>query len=468
MNTSIGFDSGKQLTLRTLVYSPLSIFLAIILTLASVLSNPLLPVVLVVVFIFGILAFQNPLNLLMALVAYISIFASSGWGGRFTHLSVFVSYPVVVGLLFLSYARTWTFAKPESQPQSLVGMLFGIYILYSLLSFMIGVVAGHSLRFAGKEFMFILFYTAAPIAALAIYSRQDILRFLRVFLVISLITAFGYITLTLKSANLAEIFLQRVVTQQPHIALFSIPIAIAFWLYNAQFGDKILGLVTFPTVLIMVIISQTRALWMAIFAGILLSIFFSSFKSKVTPAVIYRAIFIMLAVMISLVVVILILDRLMLGSTLVTMATRIESIKAGTTDQSLAMRFEEIHRALGGWETRFLLGTGLGSVINRVATFDTYDIVDNGYMQIFWKQGLIGLALFLAPFIVSVYHGIAVIIKGIRLESKMIAAALICGVLGLMIVGLTNTSFIMYRFTILWGMFLVMLEKNFQFEVFGD
>lgn len=451
-------------TFRSLIFSPVSVLLILILVLLAALTNPFVIISVFIIIPVFVIAVKSPLNILIMIVAYISLLASSGWGGRYEFLKIYVSYPIVISLLVLAYFRTLNFQSRTGITQSKTSTLLGIYVIYSLISFVYGILAGNSLNFAGKELMFITFYWSSTITVYAINTKEDIMVFLKSFVIISFLTALGYVTLTLNSANLAEIFLQRIVTQQPHIALFAIPILLSYWLFKASMQDRLVALVFFPTVLIMVIISQQRALWVAIVVVIFSSIFFSYFKSKVNLAVLIRAPVTMLIIICGLILVITILDKLMLGSTLITVATRIESIREAQYDSSLAMRFEEVGRALFDWDSRLLLGTGLGSAINRVAIFQTYDIVDNGFAHIFWKQGLIGITLFLAPFLLSIYYGLVVIIKGSKSESKMVAAALVSGLFGLLIVGITNTSFIMYRFTILWAIFIVILEKNYSFE----
>jgi len=451
-------------TFRTLFVSPLSVLLFFSLIIASLSSNPFLIIAILLLIPLAWIVANNPVNLLLATVAYISVLESSGWGSKYDFLTIYVSYPVVIAFLVFTYFRSRIAVRSEKLPASVISRMLSGYIFFSLVSFAVGVLNGHSLKFAVKELMFIGFYSGAAIATLSLKRRQDLFTFLKGFVIIAFLTAVGFVILALKSVTVAEIFLQRIVTQQPHIAIFAIPLLVSFWLLKPGWLQRVSILVFFPTILMMVIISQQRALWVAIVGVIFLTLFFNFLKEGIDLAGILRAIFTMLGIIVGLGVVIIILDQIMLGSTLVTMATRIESIQNAQYDTSLAMRFEEIGRALQGWDTRLLFGTGLGSAINRVAAFETFDVVDNGYAYIFWKQGLIGLVLFLMPYCISIYFGLGVILKGRGIENKMVVSSVLAGIIGLMVVGLTNTSFILYRFTILWGIFLVIIEKFYRFE----
>jgi hypothetical protein len=119
----------------------------------------------------------------------------------------------------------------------------------------------------------------------------------------------------------------------------------------------------------------------------------------------------------------------------------------------------EVHRALLQWRGNIFLGTGLGSTINPVTTAHmSIDLVDNSYVVILWKLGLIGFLAYLLILLQSFRLGIEVFKKSPSSEEKGIVAAILSGWIGLLLVALTNSCIIFYRYNLIWASSLATLQ----------
>ena len=137
-------------------------------------------------------------------------------------------------------------------------------------------------------------------------------------------------------------------------------------------------------------------------------------------------------------------------------------------DVSMNMRMLGIRRVMNQWQDSWiniLFGTGLGAAKKRIAYNDTYPfIVDNSYVFLLWKMGIVGLLSYLSLFFLFFKKGLYVFFHTTKVESKQLSSALMAGVAGLLVVGLSNTCLLLYRFIIIWALAIATIELLYRQE----
>jgi len=212
----------------------------------------------------------------------------------------------------------------------------------------------------------------------------------------------------------------------------------------------------------MVFLSQQRALWVGTIFSIFIVGGLAFLKEEISVAKMLRFILITLTILTGVVLLILLLDKYLAGSVLLTAFSRIQSLLAISIDKSANIRIAEIMRTLQHWQTHFVdifIGTGLGDTRESVDFSRTVThFVDNTYVFILWKMGLVGLATFLIMNILLLKRGYYIFTKSTVEKYKQLTAGLLAGWSGLLVVALTNTCLVLYRFAIVWALVFATLE----------
>jgi hypothetical protein len=104
------------------------------------------------------------------------------------------------------------------------------------------------------------------------------------------------------------------------------------------------------------------------------------------------------------------------------------------------------------------VGTGLGSTIHRVATHMSYDILDNSFAFLLWKAGLLGLLSYITIIVLFYQRGLVVFRRLDDVETQRIVASSLSGFSGLMLIALTNSSLMQYRFVLIWAILFASVE----------
>ena len=123
----------------------------------------------------------------------------------------------------------------------------------------------------------------------------------------------------------------------------------------------------------------------------------------------------------------------------------------------------EIKHALLQWKDNILFGTGLGAKIELVTLIHiSPQLIDNSYVFILWKTGLVGFTLFILILFNFIKKGIKLFLKLNQTNEQWIVAAITSGFIGLMFIGLTNTCLVHYRFIILWALAFAYIETMYK------
>jgi hypothetical protein len=265
---------------------------------------------------------------------------------------------------------------------------------------------------------------------------------------------------SIAESGLGGVLIKRIATQHPHVSLFSIPFFISEILFKKHSKKtKVIYLACILLNFLMVFLSQQRALWIGIILTILLLFFFNSIKIKFNFNQIFRFVLLVFLLSAALVIVGLAIDKVFMKSSLLTFAIRINTLLNIATDESFKIRMAESGRALAQWKNNIFLGTGLGSTFNPITlNHVSNNLVDNSYVVLLWKMGLIGLTIYLTVILLFFKHGLYVFKHSININIKSIISVMLSGYCGLLFVALTNSCLVLYRYNIVWAIAIATVE----------
>jgi len=398
---------------------------------------------------------------LFMLSFYIIVFPAYGWGKNYPFLRVFVSYPAVTAIILLAVLFWFAMIALKCEVKihlTAQDVAILIFLFVIVLSLFIGFVNGHQSKHILKEFFFLSFYGVYLLVVKGAMGTNWVKQFWSLLVIATLVVSLTYILLTLSEIGASKLFITRVTTQQPHVAQLVVPYLVSFFLFPSSQGKKVVAFILLIPILSMVFLCQQRSLWIGVPFSIALLWIFSVCRRRISLRAVLKALMAAILIFIVVISILLILDKLFTGSTVATLAVRIDSMTRLAEDESALLRMAEISRALEQWKRNILLGTGLGSTIHRVAVRMTYDVVDNSYIFILWKTGLIGFFSYAAIIVLFFQRGLNVFKRTDDLEIQRIVASSLSGFAGLMLIALTNTCLMLYRFTLIWAILFASLE----------
>ncbi|MCD6117545.1 O-antigen ligase family protein [bacterium] len=344
--------------------------------------------------------------------------------------------------------------------------LFIIFFIWVVVAALLGLKNGGKQVYIISELYFFGFYLMYFIISRSFKSINSIKQIIAVLIMISVIVSFEYIYIAVRESGLSGgLLLKRVSTQQPHIAQITIPFLMSYYFFKKQKKVVLLVSIFLIPLFLMVFFSQQRGLWVGILISLIILWFLSFVEHGVTvhnlmKFVLYLFIAISLAAFILVVI-----DKLFMGSSLLTLITRANTLLDLSKDVSLSIRLAEINHALVQWRENIFLGTGLGSWISPVIlSHMPENHIDNSYIFILWKTGVVGLFIFISIYAVFFKKAFYLFHTSLNSDVRQIAGAIIAAFSGLLIVALSNTCIIYYRFNVLWAVLIGLVEVMYRQE----
>ena len=92
------------------------------------------------------------------------------------------------------------------------------------------------------------------------------------------------------------------------------------------------------------------------------------------------------------------------------------------------------------------------------------DNVDNSFIVILWKMGLVGLGLYILILFHFFHRGLYLFKHSKDISTQRFIAALLSGFAGLIFIALTNSCLAFYRFNIIWALSFASIEIYYQIE----
>jgi O-antigen ligase len=127
-------------------------------------------------------------------------------------------------------------------------------------------------------------------------------------------------------------------------------------------------------------------------------------------------------------------------------------------DISWQIRWSEIQRVLENFNDSWLFGQGFGTFTISRSRFEMQLTVDNSYAYLLWKSGIMGLLSFLYMYFVFLRRGVATLKKRVSPQDKVFIITALVNAIGLMLVGMTNSSIAHYRLILVWASLFACIE----------
>jgi len=447
------------------------VFEIVILGLAAYFQKPLY----ILVFLgFLFLSFWSLFSIkrtLFIFLTYLVLFPNQPSFEKYPYLLAPVSLQLLaVFLLILTfYLITDKMSSDTPSYMSLSGLdkLFIIFFTWVIVAALFGLKNGGKQAYIILELYFFGFYLMYFIISRSVESLNSIKHLIAALIIISVIVSCEYIYIAIRESGISGgLLLKRVSTQQPHIAQITIPFLMSYYFFKKQKKVVLLVSILLIPLFLMVFFSQQRALWVGILISLIILWFLSFVEQGVTIHNLMKFILYLIAAISFVVIILVVVDKMLMGSSLLTLITRANTLLDLSNDASLSIRLAEINHALAQWRENIFLGTGLGSWISPVIlSHIPENHIDNSYVFILWKTGIAGLFIFISIWAVFFKKAFYLFNKSLNSDVRQIAGAIIAAFSGLLIVALTNTCIIYYRFNILWALLIGLVEVMYRREI---
>lgn len=445
---------------------PYATILAIILAiLISALEN--LKIIIIIVSAILLIAYTSfSLKKLFFIFAfYIITFEESGLSVYFPGIPItyrtFVAAPIF--LLLLGYwiiHINYSHFKVEWQTME---KAIATFLIFTFISTIYGLMNGYLLGNILEDCLPLLYFCSYFIVTSSLLG-ENYKKIYEFFLICSVLISLQFIYAI--SIFKGSFFLTRIVSQHIHMAQFAVPFLGTTLIYADNQKKRLLCLFLLPFIFAGVIISQQRALWLSIFLTtltLLIMLIYHYRKQILTN--INRVIYIVGGIIIVCILSILLIGRIAQTNVLFTMLVRSSvflSPKFLLYDESAVIRINELKETIEENKNNLLLGSGLGAV--RITRWrDTKQLtVDNSYIYLLWKMGILGLSSFLFIYLIFFKHAFLLLSKPLTADEKIILISTILNFAGMFIIALTNASIAHYRFIFVWSIMIAAVESLYR------
>lgn len=416
--------------------------------------TPLYPLIGFVFFFSIFLILPKPEYILLVLIFYISILPNKDWGSAYQFFNYYVDMRIVLLMLFCAGCILYL----RSLKEEITGIKFGaldklffIFIIYILINGVWGMSQGNGISNVYVDVVFAGLYASYFIFRIVLNNQRAIRTFIIILIIGSTLASIQYIVFSLSNLQSGSIFLTRVTTQQPHLAQISIPLLTGIFLFRGKLKYKIISFALILPNFAMVIFSQQRSLYVSVVISIFIVIFFYIFREGVEFRKLIKFIFGIISFVLVIILFIVLLEYYFHINFIFTIFQRMGTLQDVTSDTSWTIRFTEVKFALEKWSNHPIIGSGMGSTYPNIFFHRGNTGVDNSYAFVLWKMGIMGLILFMFVYLKFLWIGIVDFWKKKSYYDKMIIAGFLAGMLGMMLIAITNESIILYRFNIIWA-----------------
>lgn len=256
---------------------------------------------------------------------------------------------------------------------------------------------------------------------------------------------------------------ERVLTRQANLLLMSIVVAIIyFFAYARDIKEKIMISILLMLYILSVILFMQRSLWGGIIVA-LLSLMFCLQKKIIKSN--KEAIIIVLIIALLLAVVINIYQSINFNSDV--MSTRTDVLESGTKSFSLGVRLLSFARIFQKIKNHPIIGSGFGdSLVTPYLNSREVGFVDNSFIVILWKSGILGFMIFCVIFIRFFFQLFKIINHSKNKHYILFAIFSLSTIVGQMVNGLACVIMILYHFNIYWAAIIAITDYIYRREFY--
>jgi len=451
---SLPLVTTRQYSIRKIL--PL-LLVAQLLIFSLVFFAPLRVVVIVslgIISLLFLLVYPDPIVATLILSSFITVVLPRPTGRSF----VFKAEEVVpvVTLFFLLFS----FLQGDYARRSIgkIGYwLIGFFIVV-IIAAIIGILKERNKILILDETMMFAMWGGYLIVVKTKLTQQQIKHLFLTIIVSSLIVSLYYIFEFKLLAGLT-----RFRTDQQHIFNFTVPVLFAVLLYDKNKTRKITAGILIIPMAIAVYVTLTRALWLLVPLALFLQYLYFMKESLRRKKVIAYLLPILIVGLIA-VMGIMVLEGLFGVSNL--LGERFASFKFLESDFSLLARAELSKYVLEKVYFSPFFGVGLADFLRyqyfpTLGRFNVYWL-DNTYMQLIWKTGVIGTLLFLGFLYYFLKRAWYVLKNSVETFDKIIGSSIFFSFVALAISGLQCGILAGYRFNFIWAILAGITEIKAQ------
>jgi len=326
-------------------------------------------------------------------------------------------------------------------------ILWFIFSTYLIIQIFRGIHAGYNSKFILDESVKYLLYPLGFYFTLTVFTTHRdnskpvkmIIKFnLIMGLVIIAQMLFYYFFIT--NGN-------RVITRQANLLLLSLMTSLSLLVYLKQNLNKKIILVLLSVLYILgILIFMQRSLWIATLASLFLFVIIYLVKSKFKTN---KVIIIIIMILISFFLVTSLYKSLIQYNSMI--ESRVSEVQEeGSGTLSIAMRLLSFNDVLRKIRKEWIFGTGVGDeLVTSYLNKPVINIVDNSYLVILWKFGLIGFVILALIFGIAIFQMIY-LIKNSKGYTQLLAIVFLTNLFGQLVNGLACVIMILYFFNFIW------------------
>ncbi len=347
----------------------------------------------------------------------------------------------ILGILLLAFIS-------RIELKNSFNFLWIIFIFYLFFQTVRGIHAGYSSKFIFDETVKYLFYPLGFYFTLGVF-RSDKANSLMLKNLFKFTLIMGTIIVF---QMLAYYFLRtggsRVITRQANLLLYSLMTSLTIIVFKKDLSfikKSILSLFSLFFIFGMIIFMQ-RSLWIAVVVSILTFVIVYLFKSNFKASKLITLIILIILISSS----ILFMFNVMAKSNTILEERTSEVQDEGVGTLSLMLRllsyYEILHKIRKDW----IIGMGVGDEIRTsYLNKPIMNIVDNSYLVLLWKFGLIGFLLFSTIFGIALYQMIY-LIRNSEGTTQLFAIIVFTNLIGQFVNGLACVILVLYYYNFIW------------------
>jgi hypothetical protein len=407
-----------------------------------------------------LLAF-SPIRIFLVLTFYIACFEGATYLIHFPGLPLVYDWKIayVVFILLIFFWLIYLSRNQENVMFNQMDLSVFLFIVIIIFSHIHGVINQYGILKVLSDGSHPPFYLAYFIFILSPL-KKHVRLFYRFLLICSVVISLQFLYAFAQFQTL--LLLHRIVSRHIHLAQFAIPFILTTLIYTTSRKEKIIYAILLPLPILAVIFSQQRALYASTVLTILfyIGLFLYTRRNWIINNI-KKTIFVSIPVILSIFLLFLIFQLTTGGRFLLTLYFRFYvflNFQQIGFDTSWRIRWSEIANVLDNFRNFWLFGQGFGAFVVSRARFEVQSTLDNAYVYLLWKTGIVGLTSFLYMHFVFFRRGFMTLRKKIISEDRIYLITAMTNTAGLMLIAFSNCSIAFYRFIFIWASLFACVE----------
>lgn len=335
--------------------------------------------------------------------------------------------------------------------EALILSLVGIALIQAFS----GISQGHPVWDVVSELTYYLFFLIAIVAYRNPLSRTGTRQLFILIIAVTLFICLSYLRVFVATAGT-----KRPANLQQHMLNLGIPLLAAFYFRESRRLPKLLFSILLAIAAAGTYVTLTRALWIYVpLSLIILGVMLVRHKHITLPVNTILAAGLM-------VIALLAVNRFQAERAAARKGTelsaRAETLRSLGQDLSILARIDLAQQTLRQWRQHPILGTGLGGAVRyRIFTGDLnrFHHLDSSYLTVLWKLGLVGLAVFVALYVIFLQRTWYVYRHTTDTFQLLVAAGTFAAFVSLVIIGIESGILAIYRFNLVWASLMGIFER---------